>query len=114
MERMTYVKALDVVLATLEDGEVKERLTALRASIEKKNSVDRKPTKTQVENGEIRQQILALLSDGVARTISEISESVPALRDATSQRVSALLTPLLKDETISREMVKRKAYFKIA
>ena len=116
MTKMTYVQALDIAINALtgSEGEVVDRLIALRASIEKKNSADKKPTKTQLANADIRNEILALLSDGVSRTISEIAEAIPALHDATSQRVSALLTPLMKDETIVREMVKRKAYFKMA
>lgn len=115
MKNMTYATALEIAINSITDNaEAVERLTALKAQIEKKNATDRKPTKTQVENGGIRADILALLSDGTARTISEISEAIPALNGATSQRVSALLTPMLKDETIIREMVKRKAYFKLA
>lgn len=115
MKNMTYATALEIAISAISgNDEAVERLTALKAQIEKKNAADRKPTKTQVENSGIRSDILALLSDGTARTISEIAEAIPALNDATSQRVSALLTPMLKDETIVREMVKRKAYFKLA
>lgn len=114
MKNMTYAQALEIAIATVDNAEAVERLVALKASIDKKNSADRKPTKTQVENDNVRNEILALLSDGQARTISEIAEAIPALNDATSQRVSALLTPLMKSEMVVREMVKRKAYFKLA
>ena len=114
MKNMTYAQALEIAIATVDNAEAVERLVALKASIDKKNSADRKPTKTQVENDNVRNEILALLSDGQARTISEIAEAIPALNDATSQRVSALLTPLMKSEAVVREMVKRKAYFKLA
>lgn len=114
MKNMTYAQALEIAIASVDNTEAKERLEALMASIVKKNTADRKPTKTQVENDAVRQEILAVLSDGQARTIAEITEAVPALHDATSQRVSALLTPLMKSEKVVREMVKRKAYFKLA
>ncbi len=114
MKNMTYAQALEIAIATVDNAEAVERLVALKASIDKKNSADRKPTKIQVENDNVRNEILALLSDGQARTISEIAEAIPALNDATSQRVSALLTPLMKSEAVVREMVKRKAYFKLA
>lgn len=115
MRNMTYVQALEIAINSITDNtEAVERLEALMASIVKKNSADRKPSKTQVENDGVRNDILALLSDGQARTISEIAEGVPALNDATSQRISALLTPLMKQELVVREMVKRKAYFKLA
>ena len=52
MEKMTYVKALDAAIATLsaDQSEVKEKLEALKASIAKKNSAERKPTATQTAN----------------------------------------------------------------
>ena len=43
MEKMTYVKAIDVVLNGGEvTSEVREKLEALKASIAKKNGADRK------------------------------------------------------------------------
>ena len=50
MEKMTYVKALEIAIATVENEEVKTKLTALQASIAKKNSAERKPTATQTAN----------------------------------------------------------------
>ena len=37
-EKMTYAKALDVAIAAVSEGEVRDKLIALKASIAKKNS----------------------------------------------------------------------------
>ena len=113
MTKMTYAQALEIAIAKV-DGEVKERLEALKASIEKRNSADRKPTKAQVANEGLKDAIVTLLADGKARTITEIANEVEALEGASPQKISALLTQLKKANVVVREAIKRKAYFKIA
>ena len=80
----------------------------------KKNSGEKKPTATQKENEEIKKVIVDVLSDGTARTIGEICKSDEALAELSSQKVSALVRQLVLDEIVTREEVKRKAYFSIA
>lgn len=113
MTKMTYAQALEMAIAKV-DGEAKERLEALKASIEKRNSADRKPTKAQVANEGLKDAIVTLLADGKARTITEIANDIEALEGASPQKVSALLTQLKKANVVVREEIKRKAYFKIA
>lgn len=80
----------------------------------KKNSGEKKPTATQKENENIKAVIVNVLSDGVARTIGEICKSDEALAELSSQKVSALVRQLVLDEVVTREEVKRRAYFSIA
>ena len=112
---MTYSDALANVLA-LEglNEDTRITLTALRASIDKKNTADRKPTATQTANGNIKAEILALLADGTARTVTEIMSAIPTLNEASNQKASALVHQLVTDGAIKREVVKRKAYFSLA
>ena len=112
---MTYADALANALA-LEglNEDTRTTLTALRASIEKKNTADRKPTATQTANGNIKAEILALLADGTARTVTEIMSAVPTLNGASNQKASALVRQLVEDGAVKREEVKRKAYFSLA
>ena len=114
MKKMTYVEALNIAIATVDNEEVVERLTALRDATVKRNSADRKPTKTQEANEAIKSDILALLSDGVARTVTEIMASVPSLEGASNQKAASLVRQLKDAELITREEIKRKAYFKVA
>lgn len=112
---MTYSDALANALA-LEglNEDTRTTLTALRASIEKKNTADRKPTATQTANGNIKAEILAVLADGTARTVTEIMSAVPTLNGASNQKASALVRQLVEEGSVKRELVKRKAYFSLA
>ena len=50
MEKMTNSKALAFVLANAElPADVREKIENIKASIDKKNSAERKPTATQTE-----------------------------------------------------------------
>lgn len=95
-KKLTYAQALATVLATLEDGEVKEKLVALKASLEKRAD-NKKPTKVQAENEKVKQVILDNLSLDNGVTVSDLIKTVPELSDFSNQKVSALLK-LLKDE----------------
>jgi len=112
-KKMTYVDALNVAIE-LTDGEVREKLTALRDATAKRNSADRKPTKTQTANEAIKADILALLSDGTARTVTEIMGEVPSLADASNQKAASLVRQLVTAGAVVRSEVKRKAYFTVA
>ena len=111
MTKMTYAMALEVAINAVADGEVKDKLTALKAQIEKKNSAERKPTKAQVANDELRDKIVTLLkASASAMTASEIADAF----GVSNQKVTALMGRLLEDEVVTREVIKRKAYFKVA
>ena len=114
MEKMTYVKALEIAIASLGEGEVVDKLEALKASIVKRNASDRKPTKTQVANEGIKADILAYLADGEKHTVTEIMENVASLSGASNQKAATLVTALVKADLVNREEIKRKAYFSLA
>ena len=111
MTKMTYAQALEIAINAVADGEVKDKLTALKAQIVKKNSAERKPTKAQVANDELRDKIVSLLGDTEnAMTASEIAEAF----GVSNQKVTALMGRLLEDGAVVREVIKRKAYFRVA
>ena len=114
MEKMTNSKALAIAIETLEgsvSAEVLEKLGNIKASIDKKNSAERKPTATQTENVGLKNAIFEGMEVGKAYTISELMKSVPAIADLTNQRVSALVRQLKDEGKVTREEIKRKAYF---
>lgn len=113
-KKMTYVQALDKALAVVTDESVKERLTALRTTIQKRNTADKKPTKEQKVNAAIKDEILSVLADGTARTVTEIMQAVPSLATASNQKASALVNQLRNEGKVKREEFKRKAYFSLA
>ena len=51
------------------------------------------------------------MESGKAYTISELMKAIPELADLTNQRVSALVRQLKDEGKVSREEIKRKAYF---
>ena len=112
MEKMTNSKALAFVLG-MEGipSDVREKLVNIKASIDKKNSAERKPTATQTENVGLKSAILVGMASGKAYTIGDLMKEIPALADLTNQRVSALVRQLKDDGLVTREEIKRKAYF---
>ena len=110
--KMTYVKALEIAMKAVEDNkEVTEKLEALKESISKKNSAERKPTATQKANEEYKKAILSFMEVGKKYTISELMKEVVELTDLSNQRVSALVRQLKDSGLVERTEEKRKAYF---
>ena len=110
--KMTYVKALEIAMEALKDKtEVAEKLEALKVSIAKKNSAERKPTATQKANMAYKGAILDFMEVGKKYTISELMKEVVELADLSNQRVSALVRQLKDDGLVERTEEKRKAYF---
>lgn len=115
MTKVTYVSALEVVLnGEPMTDEVREKLEALKASIAKKNTAERKPTATQTANEGFKVAILNGLESGKAYTITDIIKSVDEVSELSNQRVSAIVRQLVESGSLVREEVKRKAYFSLA
>ncbi|MDO4966775.1 MAG: hypothetical protein Q4E51_08730 [Lachnospiraceae bacterium] len=114
MEKMTYVKALEIAIATVDNAEVKDKLTALQTSIAKKNSAERKPTATQTANEGFKVAILDFLAEGGKYTITDIMKGCTAVAELSNQRVSAIVRQMVEGGTVVREEIKRKAYFSVA
>lgn len=114
MKKMTYVEALNIAIATVDNAEAVERLTALRDATVKRNSAERKPTKVQEANEGIKAEILEFLADGEKHTVSEIMEGVASLNGASNQKAASLVRQLKDAGVLIREEIKRKAYFHLA
>lgn len=114
MEKMTYVKALDVVLNGGEiTSEVREKLEALKASVAKKNSSERKPTATQTANEGFKEAILATIDPEKKYTITDLIKTVSEISELSNQRVSAIVRQMVESGDLQREEIKRKAYFSL-
>lgn len=111
MTKMTYVSALEIAINSVENAEVREKLEALKASIAKKNSAERKPTATQTANEGFKVAILNAIEDGKGYTITDLTKSVPEIADLSNQRVSAIVRQMVENGDLVREEIKRKAYF---
>lgn len=72
-----------------------------------------KPTKTQIENEAIKEQILTVLADcGEAVTVKEILGLIDG--DYTSQKISALLRQLVMAEKVVKTSDKKVSRFALA
>ena len=92
--KMTYVAALSFVLENCPDlpADVAEKLTALKAQTEKRNSADRKPTKNQIANMALADVVAEVLADaGKPLTITEIMQADERLSGLSNQKVTAVV-----------------------
>ena len=106
MTKMTYAQALEIAIAVV-DGEAKERLEALKVSIEKRNSADRKPTKTQRENEGLKEDLQTILT-----TDGRQCKDLAGVLGISPQKCSALLAQLVKAGKAEKYVEKRVTYFK--
>ena len=81
--------------------------------LDKKRTSPRKPTKTQLENIALSEDIHKALVDadcGVA--MKELFEICPSIAGLTTQRVTHILTNLIKEGRVEREIIKKVRYYK--
>ena len=108
--KMTNKGALNFVLTNCDvPNEVREKLEKMIVAIEKKASADRKPTKAQMANAELKAEILEIMNDNQLYTVTELMKTVSA--EVSNQKVSALLRQLKEEGLVARTEEKGKAYF---
>ena len=117
MTKMTYADAINYALTVVDNDEVKEKLEALLVSLAKRNSKtgERKPTKTQVENDAYKATIVAYLTGADApKCIKELQTEIAELAALTNQRITHMLTDLVKVGTLTKTYIKKTPYYSIA
>ena len=119
MTKMTYAMALDFATEIITNGTADfngfsasdyiEKLEALKAQLAKRNSGERKPTKTQRENEGVKAEILEVLSDE-GKQCKDIAQAVRV----TGQKCSALLKQMIEAGLAEKYTEKKVTYFKRA
>lgn len=127
MEKMTYVAALDYALDMIasamqdiedsdfvyaEMAQVADKLTLLRAQVDKRNSAERKPTKVQIENERLKSFVFEALGDK-PQTVTEFMATSAELCDLSKQKVAALVNALVDEGKVVKTVEKRKSYFSL-
>ena len=131
MTKMTKKVALEIAMTAIHANEIKEyhfagseisysaqeaieKLLAMSEALDRKpTSGEKRMTENQRQNVGYRANIMELLSDGVARTASEILKSeIEFPIEMSIQRVTAMLRQLTLDGQVEREKVKGVTYFK--
>lgn len=113
-KKMSYAVAVDTVLKGEEiTDEVRERLEALKVSLEKRASRKSEgPTKAQKANAELAEKVFGAMVAGESYTSHGIAGLVPELEGATPQKISPLMKIL--GERVITEKVKGKAVYRLA
>ena len=83
--------------------------------LNRKSNSPKKPTKVQIENDGFKAEIVAHLTEVDApKTIKELQAEIPSIGGLTNQRITHMLTDLVKAKTLTKEYVKKTPYFSIA
>lgn len=109
----------EVSVDTIEEvgfskDELLEGINARIEALDKKNSSSSgKPTKKQLENEGIYNNIIEIMSDGVSRTIRQITDIYNSTfdTDLSTNRVQPQVTKAVKNGTLDRTVVKGVVYF---
>ena len=92
--------------------EYTKEIEKIIAITEKKNT-NRSASKTQKENVDIKEKIIATLVElGKAVTISELQATSEEMGAYSNQKLSALMKQLVAENRAERTEEKKKAYFK--
>jgi hypothetical protein len=118
-KKMTYSTALEIAIRELSQAEganpeVIEKLTALKATVDKKNASPKKQTAQQKKNAELKDVISEFLAENKDNgfTVTDILKEVPALEGDSNQHVSALMRQLVQDNAVEKYSEKRRTYFR--
>ena len=83
--------------------------------LERKSNSPKKPTKTQIENDGFKAEIVAYLTEvDTPKSIKELQAEIPSIGGLTNQRITHMLTDLVKAGTLTKEYVKKTPYYSIA
>ena len=115
--KLTNVKALEMVLAMAEvqnNAELVEKLENMKAQFENKNASrangEKKPTKTQLENMELAEQLKELLTEE-PQAQKDLQAQIEV---ATSQKMTAIVKILVEQGVAVKETIKGVASVKLA
>ena len=115
-KKMSYSVALSAVLNGEEiTDEVRERLEALKVSVEKRATRKANgPTKAQKERAEIAEKVFGAFESGVGYGSADIAGLIPETEGFSSQKVTALMKGLVADGRVTAETVKGKKVYTLA
>lgn len=94
--------------------ELIEHINARIEALNKKNSSSsNKPTKKQMENEDIYNSIIEIMSDGVFRTVRQITDIYNTTfgTDLSTNRVQPQVTKGVKNDVLNRTVTKGVVYF---
>lgn len=112
LTKKDYFKELKEIVAEIGRTDLVDFIDHEIELLTKKGSKST-PTKTQVENEAIKEEIVATLVElGKYVTITEIQGANLELERLSNQKISALLKQLVDTNVVEKVIDKKKAYFK--
>ena len=112
VKKLTKANKFEMLLeipAVANDETLKEFVEHELELLAKKNSSEKKPTKVQKANEELKVAIYEGMEEGKLYTITEMIKSIPECADLTNQKVSAVVRGMSNVERVEQ---KGKAYFR--
>ena len=81
--------------------------------LNRKTNREKKMTKTQLENEGFKKMIVEYLTENKeAKNIKELQTEIAELENLTNQKVTHLLTALVKDGILEKEYIKKTPFYK--
>jgi uncharacterized membrane protein YheB (UPF0754 family) len=115
--KVTQKMALGYVLENCEvPADIKEKLEKMLEQVEKKASGGSKSmSATQKANAELAEKIVGEMEENRLYTVTEMLKVLPCLAEEeyTNQKISAIMSNLVKELKVERVVDKRKSYFKV-
>lgn len=115
-----FYEVLDV-LESVGNDELAEFIKGRISALEKKSTGERKPSKEKIANDGIREALVASMVPGTVYSLAQLTELVPELNGASSQKMVGVLKTLVNkpdegitDRPINKTMDKRKAFYSLA
>lgn len=83
--------------------------------LDRKSATPKKPTKVQLENEALKAEIVDFLRDADApKAIRDLQAEIASLAELSNQRVTHLLTALVKGGILQKEYVKKTPFYSMA
>lgn len=115
--KMTNLMALNFVVEHCElPTDVMEKITNIRNSYQKKaeyKPTDRKPSKEQIENENVKNLITESMEVGKEYSAKELTE-IETLNQYSVNKLSALCRILCFEGRLTKTEIKRKFYYSLA
>lgn len=115
-KKVTYAEALTYAIDRINNVEMVEALTKLRAQVQKRST---SKSKAQIEKEQqveaIAETIVQVLASAETPiTMAELKEADESLASYTTQRLSAIISKLVDRGQVVKTIEKRKAMYSLA
>ena len=111
-QRIGTSEDFETVYVDISPAEMAEFAKHELELLDRKNTVDKKPTKTQQENEVIKTTVLSAMESNRLYSISEMLKEFPVCKDMSNQKLSSLVRQMVLDKQVERVEDKRKAFFR--